>query len=105
MHTYAKRPRRNLLKYNTFLGRTKRTVRTVSFLNKNNDLAQTAPNEHSSRLSPRSFCVLSLSTPLIQLIHNPPTKNLNKNNDLVDIVVVDYSSKHEHDLLSSLAVL
>ena len=77
----------------------------MSFLNDINDLAQTAPNEHSPRPSPRSFCVLSLSTPLIQKNHNPPTKNLNDINDLVDIVVVDYSSKHEHNLLSSLAVL
>ena len=72
----------------------------MSFLNDINDLAQTDPNEHSPRPSPRSFCVLSLSTPLIQLIHNPPTKNLNDINDLVDIVVVDYSSIVEHDLVT-----
>jgi hypothetical protein len=72
----------------------------VSFLNDINDLAQTDPNEHSPRPSPRSFCVLSLSTPLIQLIHNPPMKNLNDINDLVDIVVVDYSSIVEHDLVT-----
>ena len=72
----------------------------MSFLNDINDLAQTDPNEHSPRPSPRSFCVLSLSTPLIQLIHNPPTKNLNDINDLVDIVVVDYSSIVEHDLIA-----
>ena len=72
----------------------------MSFLNDINDLAQTDPNEHSPRPSPRSFCVLSLSTPLIQLIHNPPMKNLNDINDLVDIVVVDYSSIVEHDLVT-----
>ena len=72
----------------------------MSFLNDINDLAQTDPNELSPRASPRSFCVLSLSTPLIQLIHNPPTKNLNDINDLVDIVVVDYSSIVEHDLIA-----
>ena len=70
----------------------------MSFLNDINDLAQTAPNEHLPHPSPRSFDVLSPSTPLIQLIHNPPTKNLNDINDLVDIVVVDYSSKHKHNL-------
>jgi hypothetical protein len=72
----------------------------VSFLNDINDLAQTDPNEHSPRPSPRSFCVLSLSTPLIQLIHNPPMKNLNDINDLVDIVVVDYSSIVEQNLVT-----
>ena len=72
----------------------------MSFLNDINDLAQTDPNEHSPRPSPRSFCVLSLSTPLIQLIHNPPTKNLNDINDLVDIVVVDYSSIVEQNLVT-----
>ena len=72
----------------------------MSFLNDINDLAQTDPNEHSPRPSPRSFCVLSLSTPLIQLIHNPPMKNLNDINDLVDIVVVDYSSIVEQNLVT-----
>ena len=72
----------------------------MSFLNDINDLAQTDPNEHSPHPSPRSFCVLSLSTPLIQLIHNPPMKNLNDINDLVDIVVVDYSSIVEQNLVT-----
>ena len=72
----------------------------MSFLNDINDLAQTDPNEHSPRPSPRSFCVLSLSTPLIQLIHNPPMKTLNDINDLVDIVVVDYSSIVEQNLVT-----